>query len=196
MPQIILASASPRRRELLTRIGLPHAVHPAHLDESVLPGEGAVRYTERLAREKAAAVAAVHPGAVVIAADTTVVVDGAILGKPESEAHARTMLRQLAGRAHEVCTGVAVVRAGRAVAAVDQVAVRMRALTDDEIADYVATGEPMDTAGAYGIQGFGATIVEGIDGDFFAVMGLGLVTTLRLLGEVGVPYRIGGGSVA
>jgi septum formation protein len=192
-PRIILASASPRRRELLTRIGIPHHVHPADLDESVRPGERPDAYTERLAREKASAVAASYPGAVVIAADTTVVVDGQILGKPADAIDAEAMLAKLVARTHQVFTGMAVVRDLQVVSAVDRVEVRMRSLSPDEISAYVETGEPMDKAGAYGIQGYGATIVDRIDGDFFAVMGLGLVTTVRLLGEMGLRYRTGDG---
>ena len=131
-----------------------------------------------------------------VAADTTVVVDGEILGKPGDPAEARAMVRRLAGRAHEVFTGMALVRGPRAADAVERVGVTFRALSDAEIAAYVATGEPMDKAGAYGIQGYGATIVERVDGDYFAVMGLSLVRVVALLGAVGVAYAFADGARA
>jgi septum formation protein len=188
MPDVILASASPRRRELLTRIGVAHVVAPADVDESVLPGERPSAYVERLARAKAAALAAKAPTRVIVAADTTVVLDDDILGKPTGPDDARAMLARLVGRTHQVLTAVAVQRGTDVAAAVDVVDVRMRHVSDSIIADYVATGEPLDKAGAYGIQGYGGALVEGITGDFFAVMGLGLATTVRLLDAVGVPW--------
>lgn len=190
-PRIILASQSPRRRELLTLIGMPHEVRSADVDESIRPGEAPDAYVERLARAKASAVAAHEPGAVVIGADTTVVIDHEILGKPESAEQARQMIRRLAGRTHTVHTAVAVARNGRVEAGVESVEVTFRALTDDQIAAYVATGEPMDKAGAYGIQGYGAVIVEAIRGDYFAVMGLALGRMVTLLGRLGVRYAFG-----
>lgn len=190
---LVLASASPRRAELLARLALPHVVDPADVDEAVRPGEAPVPYVRRLAEAKARAVAARHPGAVVLAADTTVVLDGAILGKPADAAEAAAMLGRLAGRAHRVATAVAVCRDGRCVAAVDEVAVHMRAADAGDIAAYVATGEPRDKAGAYGIQGYGGVLVDRIEGDYHAVMGLGLATTVRLLAEVGVAYRFADG---
>lgn len=189
--RVILASQSPRRRDLLTLIGIPHEVQPADIDETVLPGERAMAHCERLAREKAQVVAARAPDALTIGSDTIVVVDGDILGKPTDEAHAATMLRRLSGRSHRVHTAVAVAYEGRVVSGVEDVGVTFRALTDAEIAAYVATREPMDKAGAYGIQGFGATIVDRIDGDYFAVMGLALGRLRRLLGEVGLRYEFG-----
>ncbi|MDX2185266.1 MAG: Maf family protein [Gemmatimonadaceae bacterium] len=188
MPDVILASASPRRRELLTRIGVAHVVAPADVDESVQPGERPAAYVERLARAKAAALAAKAPTRVIVAADTTVVLDDDILGKPTGPDDARAMLRRLVGRTHQVLTAVAVQRGAEVAAAVDVVDVRMRHVPESVIADYVATGEPLDKAGAYGIQGYGGVLVEGITGDFFAVMGLGLATTVRLLDAVGVPW--------
>jgi septum formation protein len=189
--RVVLASQSPRRRELLTLVGIAHEVRPADVDERVLAGEAPDAYTARLAREKAAVVAALEPDAVVIAADTTVVVDGDILGKPESVADAQAMVRRLAGRSHEVYTGIAVRRGARGADAVERVGVTFRPLTDAEVVAYVATREPMDKAGAYGIQGYGATIVERVDGDYFAVMGLSLVRTVALLRAVGVDYPFG-----
>ena len=194
-PRAVLASSSPRRRELLTLIGIPHTVSPADIDETILPGEAPAPHAERLAREKAALVAErVARGdgeALVIGADTIVVVDGDILGKPRDEASAAAMLRRLAGRSHTVFTAVAVARGDRLVSGVEAVDVTFRAMSDEEIAAYIATGEPMDKAGAYGIQGYGATLVERIVGDYFAVMGLALGRLVRLLGDVGVEYRFG-----
>ncbi|MBI2795929.1 MAG: septum formation inhibitor Maf [Gemmatimonadetes bacterium] len=193
LPPMILASASPRRRDLLALAGIAHTVAPADVNEDVRAGERPDAYVERLAREKAAVIAARHPAAVVIAADTTVVLDDEILGKPGSTAEARAMLRRLAGHTHTVLTGMAVSRGGRTASAVERVEVTFRDLSDAEIAAYVATGEPMDKAGAYGIQGFGATIVERIHGDYFSVMGLGLRRLVALLAAVGVDYRFGAG---
>lgn len=194
--RVILASQSPRRRELLRLIGIAHDVMPADINEDVRPGEHPRAYTERLAREKAAAIAAREPAAVIVAADTTVVIDGDILGKPGDAAEARAMLRRLAGRSHVVMTGIAVARAGRIESAVEEVGVTFRALSDDEIVRYVATGEPMDKAGAYGIQGWGATLVDRVDGDYFSVMGLGLRRLVELFGVLGVEYRFADGLVA
>jgi nucleoside triphosphate pyrophosphatase len=187
--RVVLASASPRRRELLTLIGIAHDVRPANVDESLLAGEAPAAHAERLARAKAHAVAAREPGAVVIGADTIVVVDGDVLGKPSDLSDAAAMLRRLSGRSHTVYTAVAVARGDRTESAVEAPEVTFRALNDADIAAYVATGEPLDKAGAYGIQGFGATIVERVSGDYFSVMGLGLRRLVELLGRVGVEYR-------
>jgi septum formation protein len=187
-PRVILASQSPRRRDLLDLVGIVHEVLPADINEDVHAGEAADAYTERLAREKAAVIAGRHPEATIIAADTTVVVDGDILGKPLDAADARAMIRRLAGRSHTVLTALAVAHGGRVESAVESVDVTFRPLTDDEIAQYVATGEPMDKAGAYGIQGWGATIVERVDGDYFSVMGLGLRRLVDLLARHGIRY--------
>ena len=193
-PRVVLASASPRRRELLALIGIPHTVSPAELDETVLPGETPGPHAERLARAKAAAVASRYdgdPDVVVVGADTIVVVDGDILGKPRDEASAAAMLRRLAGRSHTVLTAVAVAREQRIVSGVESVDVTFRPLSDEDIERYIGTREPLDKAGAYGIQGYGATIVDRIVGDYFAVMGLALGRLVQLLGEVGVEYRFG-----
>ena len=191
--EVILASQSPRRRDLLDLIGITHVVRPADIDESVLPGEAPVPHCERLARTKATTLAAQAPASVVIAADTIVVLDDAILGKPTDVTEARATLARLSGRTHTVHTAMAVAHQGRTVSAVESVQVTFRALTADEIAAYVATGEPMDKAGAYGIQGYGATIVERIDGDYFSVMGLGLRRLVALLAELGLRYDVGAG---
>ena len=186
--EVILASQSPRRRELLTLVGIAHVVSPADIDESVMPDELPVPHCERLARAKAQVLAERHPDAVVIAADTIVVLDGDILGKPSDPADARAMIARLSGRTHTVFTAMAVARGGRTESAVEEVAVTFRVLSAEEIAEYVETGEPMDKAGAYGIQGYGATIVERIEGDYFSVMGLGLRRLVSLLERVGLRY--------
>ena len=190
-PRIILASQSPRRRELLSLVGIPHEVRPADIDETLQEDETPEGHSMRLAREKATSIAAGESGAAVIGSDTIVVIDGEILGKPRDEAGAKAMLARLAGRSHTVFTAVAVARADRVHEAVVRVGVTFRDLAPWEIDAYVATGEPMDKAGAYGIQGYGATIVERIDGDYFAVMGLPLRTVVRLLGEAGIRYEFG-----
>ncbi len=151
-------------------------------------GELPERYVERLAREKAEVVAATENDALVIGADTTVVVDDIILAKPNDVVDAEEMIRRLSGRSHTVMTAVAASYGGRTVSAVEIVDVTFRPLDDDEIRRYVATGEPMDKAGAYGIQGYGATIVRRIDGDYFAVMGLSLVRLVSLMNELGITY--------
>ena len=190
-PRVVLASQSPRRRELLRLIGIAHDVVPADLDESLLPGEEPVAHAERLARAKAAAVSAMHPHAAVIGADTIVVLDGDILGKPADHADAMRILRRLSGRTHTVHTAVAVAREGQVESGVESVEVTFRPLSDAQIAAYVATGEPMDKAGAYGIQGYGAVIVERVHGDYFAVMGLALGRLVGLLERTGLSYSFG-----
>jgi nucleoside triphosphate pyrophosphatase len=189
--RVILASQSPRRRELLALVGIPHDVRPANLDENVLPGEEPSAHAERLARAKAEAIAAGERDAVVIGADTIVVLDGDILGKPRDKAEAVAMLRRLSGCTHTVITAVAVAHKGRTVSGVESVEVTFRPLNDMQIEAYIATGEPRDKAGAYGIQGFGAVIVERIHGDYFAVMGLALGRLVGLLGQAGIAYQFG-----
>lgn len=191
MCQVVLASSSPRRRELLALVGIPHEVQPANIDEALRPRENPRRYAERLAREKASAVATRDPNLITIGADTIVVINRKILGKPADADQAGAMLRQLSGREHTVVTAVAVSRGKKLRSAVDEVRVRFRTLRADEIDAYIATGEPMDKAGAYGIQGYGATIVECINGDYFAVMGMSLVRLVGLLRDVGVRYQFG-----
>jgi septum formation protein len=189
--RVVLASQSPRRRELLTLIGIAHEVMPADIDESYLPGETPRAHAERLAREKAAVIAARAPDALTIGSDTIVVVDGDVLGKPKDEVDAARMLRRLSGRAHVVITAVAVDWRGTVISDVEEVDVTFRAMTDDEIQSYIATREPMDKAGSYGIQGFGATIVTRIDGDYFAVMGLPVNRMVRLIETLGISYEFG-----
>ncbi len=189
--RVVLASSSPRRRELLRLVGIEHEIFPSNLDETMHPGETPRGHAERLARGKAAAVAERCPDAIVIAADTIVVVDSEVLGKPVDASDAARMLGMLSGREHTVITAVAVSLESEVRSGIEEVRVRFRRLLDSEIEAYIATGEPMDKAGAYGIQGFGATIVERVEGDYFAVMGLSLVRLVALLREIGVAYRFG-----
>ena len=189
--RVILASQSPRRRELLTLVGIPHEVRPADVDESVWPGEEPVPHCERLARTKALALAAEDADAVVIGSDTIVVLEGEIMGKPKSTDDAHRMLGRLAGQTHTVYTAVAVAWRGEVTSAVESVAVTFLPLTAAQITAYIATGEPMDKAGAYGIQGFGATNIARIDGDYFAVMGLPLARLVALLRARGLAYAYG-----
>ena len=183
-PLITLASRSPRRRQLLEMLGLPVRVVPADVPELPLPGEEPAAYARRLAREKVRAV----PGELVLGADTIVVLDGDILEKPADPDDAVRMLRRLQGACHHVITSVALLTDGNLFEAQDRTAVWFRRATDDELRAYVATGEPMDKAGSYGIQGPGATLVERIEGDFFGVMGLPIRLVLKLLAEAGRPY--------
>ena len=190
-PPIILASQSPRRAELIARLELSFDVLPADIDESYLAHESPPAHAERLAREKAETIGRTHPHALVVGSDTIVVVDGDVLGKPRDRAHAVEMLRRLSGRDHEVCTGVAVAHGGVVQSGLERVRVRFRELDAAECEAYVATGEPMDKAGAYGIQGFGSAIVEGIEGDYFAVMGLPVARMLGLFERFGWRYGFG-----
>jgi len=156
-----------------------------------VPGELPHAHAERLAREKAAVVARSAPDAVVVGSDTIVVLDGDVLGKPRDERDAASMLMRLSGRTHTVMTAVAVMWRGVERSAVEEVEVTFHTLTSAEIDAYIATREPMDKAGAYGIQGFGATIVARVDGDYFAVMGLPLQRMVRLMADLGLSYRFG-----
>lgn len=188
MEKIILASSSPRRRELLTRVGcefeviVPDAVEP-------LPkrGEDARGFVLRSAVAKCDAVASAHPERVVLAADTIVVLDGAILGKPRGSGDAFSMLKSLVGRTHQVMSCVAARRGERHIERLSITDVSFRGdITDDELRRYVATGEPLDKAGAYGIQGLGSLLVRRIDGDYFGVVGLPIADTASILGEFGI----------
>jgi septum formation protein len=186
--RVILASSSPRRRQLLDLVGIAHEVKPSDIDETMRSGELPEQYAERLAREKVGLIAAEIPDALVVGADTIVVIDGIVLGKPRDVGDAERMLRMLSGRSHTVMTAVAATLGGEVASGVEIVDVTFLPIDDDEIRRYVATGEPMDKAGAYGIQGYGATIVRRIDGDYFAVMGLSLVRLVALMRELGVTY--------
>jgi nucleoside triphosphate pyrophosphatase len=189
--RVVLASSSPRRRQLLDLIGIAHEVKPANIDETMRAGEAPRRHAERLAREKATKIATRDPDLITIGADTVVVINRKVLGKPRDATEAVQMLSQLSGREHTVITAVAVARGKKLRSAIEEVRVKFRRLREDEIEAYVATGEPMDKAGAYGIQGYGATIVECINGDYFAVMGLPLARLTALMRDLGVRYRFG-----
>ncbi len=183
---LILASASPRRRELLRQIGVAHAVEPADIDETRRAGEAPVAYVRRLAEAKAQAVAQRRPGTTVLAADTTVALDDEVLNKPRDRAEAERMLRALSGRVHEVHTGVAVAGPDGAAALVEATAVTFTAIPEEELAAYLATGDSLDKAGAYGIQGYAARWISRVEGDFFNVVGLPLAATVGLLRQQGI----------
>jgi nucleoside triphosphate pyrophosphatase len=189
LPPIVLASGSPRRKQLLEMLRIPFRVIPPDVDEHVLPGEAPDRYVTRLSRAKAEAVVRRAPGEVILAADTTVVLDGAIFEKPTSPANAVEMLSRLQGRTHAVMTAVAVAQDGKVEQALDVSNVTFRPADRATLEAYVSTGEPMDKAGAYAIQGLGAPLIERVEGDFFGVMGLPLRLALDLLARFGRPYR-------
>jgi septum formation protein len=180
---LVLASASPRRQELLRNAGIRFEVQAAHIDEAPLPGESAKNCAERLAREKALAVAKQRPRDVVLGADTVVVVDDQTLGKPVDAADAARMLRMLSGREHQVITGVCVVANGESFVASETTTVAMSEISEKETADYVATGEPMDKAGAYAIQGVASRWIPRIEGDYSNVVGLPVALVWRMLQE-------------
>ena len=186
-PMLVLASASPRRQELLRNAGIPFTVQAADIDESPLADEKAEQCARRLAREKALAVARQRPQDRVLGADTIVVVDEAILGKPRDAADAARMLRLLSGRRHEVITGVCLVEAGgsEVSAASETTRVTMNELSDVEIQEYVAGGEPMDKAGAYAIQGMASRWIPRIEGDYSNVVGLPVALVYNLLRQRG-----------
>ena len=188
--QIILASQSPRRRQLLEQMGVrDFTVRPAVGEEKADPGLSPAELVEALSRQKAAEVAAgAEEDDLIVAADTVVAIDGLVLGKPRDPEDAVRMLTALSGREHTVHTGITVRLGGRAVTEAEVTAVRFRPLTGEEIACYVSTGEPMDKAGAYGIQGMGALLVERLEGDFFNVMGLPVLRLSRMLGQFGVHF--------
>jgi septum formation protein len=179
--RLILASGSPRRVELLRAAGLAFAVVPAQVDETPLEGETPVAHVLRLARLKADRVAARRPDDVVLGADTVVTVDGLLLGKPADDAEARAMLERLSARAHEVLTGVAVARGGEIATGVDRTVVHFAQLCEEDLAWYVASGEPRDKAGAYGIQGRASRFVDRIEGSYSNVVGLPVSLVVRLL---------------
>jgi len=194
--KLILASQSPRRRELLARLGLRFTVEVPEIDETMDPSRPAGDEVARLSRRKAGAVPA-GPDDVVIAADTVVVLDGKVLGKPKDGADAERMLRALSGRTHQVLTGLTVRRAASERTRTVATDVRFRELSGREIAAYAATGEPLDKAGAYGAQGLGAIFIERLEGDYFNVVGLPLCPLAGMLREAGValPLDTGGESL-
>ena len=184
---IILASQSPRRRELLERMGISQFdVIPAKGEERSDPNLTPEQLVEELSRQKAAEIAADHPDALIIAADTVVAVDGSVLGKPHSREDAQDMLKRLSGREHTVYSGLTVCWQGRSVTQHEATAVRFRPLSQADIANYVSTGEPMDKAGSYGIQGYVCTLVEGITGDYYNVMGLPVCRLSAILAGFGI----------
>ena len=189
MQPIVLASGSPRRKQLLEMLRIPFRVIPPDVDEHVLPGEQPAAYVTRLSRAKAEAVVARAPGEVILAADTTVVLGGKIFEKPTSPANAVEMLEQLQGKTHEVLTAVAVAENGRLEQALDVSRVTFRPNQRQVLEEYVATGEPLDKAGAYAIQGLGVALIERVEGDYSGVMGLPLRLALDLLAKFGRPYR-------
>ena len=180
LPKIILASASPRRAEILRTVNWPFETLPLDIDETRTQDEDAPPYVQRLARAKAEAAARRSPGSLIVGADTTVVIGDQILEKPVDHDDARRMLRQLSGHWHKVLTGVALIDASELRVAYETTEVKFAVMSQDEIGWYVSTGEPMDKAGAYAIQGLGARFIEGIRGDYFNVMGL----PVRLLYEM------------
>ena len=184
----ILASASPRRRELLERIGLHFTIEAADTDETLVPGLSPAEQVMRLSRNKACAIAARHPeDPVILSADTVVVLEDTILGKPADADDARRMLHALSGRTHRVLTGVTVMQGSHCQTRCEVTEVHFAALSDAEIDAYVATGEPLDKAGAYGIQGYAAVFAAGISGDYYNVMGLPLHTAAKMLRQAGIP---------
>jgi septum formation protein len=188
--RLVLASASPRRADLLRSAGFVFEVRAVELDESVRPGEGAEDYVRRLAVGKAETGSdPSRRDEIVLGADTTVVIDGDILGKPRDDDDAAAMLRQLAGRAHDVLTGVALRHGGRTVSAIACTVVHFAHLTEEDLAWYVASGEPRDKAGAYGIQGLASRFIERIDGSYTNVVGLPVALVTRLVRELVSPAR-------
>lgn len=191
LPHLILASGSPRRRELLSGLELDFTVRPVDVDETPRPEEPPKDYVLRLAREKAQSQA--EPGEVVLAADTIVVLDDRLLGKPDDPADARAMLGRMVGREHTVLTGVAVLDPARSddglAVDLDVSQVRLASMSPEDVAWYVDTGEPLDKAGSYAIQGLGALFVEAVEGNYTNVVGLPLPLTFRLFGELGWDLR-------
>jgi septum formation protein len=191
---LVLASASPRRQELLRSAGIGFEVQPADIVEDPQPGESAKACAERLAREKALAVARQRPHDFVLGADTVVVVDGQILGKPSDANDAARMLRMLSGRKHQVITGVCLVINGQPSVASETTVVTVTEITDKEIADYVASGEPMDKAGAYAIQGIASRWIPRIEGDYSNVVGLPVALVFRMLKSATFRFDFGTGN--
>ena len=183
---LVLASASPRRQELLRNANIPFEVQPAHIDEDPLPNELAKACAERLAREKAQAIAQKRPNDAVLGADTVVVIDNQILNKPADAPDAARMLRLLSGRTHQVITGICLAVRGQSEVASETTAVTMSEISEEEIAAYVATGEPMDKAGAYAIQGIASRWIPRIEGDYSNVVGLPVARVFEMLRRAGM----------
>lgn len=188
---VVLASASPRRADVLRMLGLRFRVVPAGVEERLGAVESPNGYVERLSRAKVSEVVAGHPGALVVGGDTVVVMDGRVFEKPEGPAEAVEMLVSLAGRTHRVYSGLAVAANGKVESRVARAGVTFRPATREMIERYVETGEPLDKAGSYGIQGYGAALVHRIEGDYFTVVGLSVAALVGLLPRVGLKYRPG-----
>ena len=186
LPRIILASGSPRRSEILTAVGWAFDKQVPSIDEAPISGESARDYVARLAVEKAQAVSKDSAGRIVLGADTTVVVDGEIIGKPEDLEDARRMIKMLAGRSHEVLTGIALVRDDRVVSGVESTTVTFSTMTDDEIDFLAVNGDPLDKAGAYAVQAQAALFIEGIEGDYWNVVGLPIGLVYRSLKKLDI----------
>ncbi|QMV18820.1 septum formation inhibitor Maf [Granulicella sp. 5B5] len=182
--RLILASQSPRRRELLTQAGFTFDILPADIDETRLPNEDPATYVQRLALEKARTLQTRHPHATILGADTTVVLNGTVLNKPTDIADAERMLRALSGNTHQVHTGVAVVSPTKQLQHLETTSVFLTPIPEADLAHYLATGDSLDKAGAYGIQGYASRWVRRIEGDYFNVMGLPIATTVALLNQV------------
>jgi septum formation protein len=190
-PVICLASMSPRRRALLAQIGVPHTVVAAHVDESLLAGESPGEYVARLAQLKASTVRERGEALPVLAADTAVVLDGVVYGKPADRAEGLAMLAALAGRTHEVLTAVALASARAVALRTNSSRVRFRDIAREEMQAYWESGEPRDKAGGYAIQGYGAVFIAELSGSYSGVMGLPLLETAELLREAGIRYWTG-----
>lgn len=188
---VVLASASPRRADVLRMLGLRFRVVPAGVEERLGAVESPNGYVERLSRAKVSEVVAGHPGALVVGGDTVVVMDGRVFEKPEGPAEAVEMLASLAGRTHRVYSGLAVSANGKVESRVARAGVTFRPATREMIERYVETGEPLDKAGSYGIQGYGAALVHRIEGDYYTVVGLSVAALVGLLPRVGLRYRPG-----
>ncbi|WP_078413922.1 Maf family protein [Priestia abyssalis] len=190
--QLVLASGSPRRKQLLEQLHLSFTVHVSSVEEIFDANQSPYDIVMSLALQKANDVAAHYPDAYVLGSDTVVVYDGNILGKPSDENEAVNMLQMLSGSTHEVVTGVAIVHKGKAISFYEKADVTFWELTKEEIMDYVKSGEPMDKAGSYGIQGLGASLVQKMEGDYYSVVGLPLSKTIRELKKAGYVYEMNG----
>ncbi|GAB6099089.1 Maf family protein [Halanaerocella petrolearia] len=191
MKKIVLASSSPRRRRLLEQLDMDFIVQPSRIDESKIEEENSICLVQKLSYLKADEVAREESG-IIIAADTVVTLEGEVLEKPNNKAEAYKMLQQLSGTSHQVVTGITIIMSDKSLTDYQETEVTFRQLTDKEIDDYIATEEPMDKAGAYGIQGKGAIFVEQIKGDFYNVVGLPIVKLIEMLREVGEEFSLNG----
>ena len=184
LPKLVLASGSPRRSEIMNSVGWEFTKDVPDVDESEREGEYADAYVQRLAREKAEAVAEYHPGEIVLAADTTVVINGQIIGKPVDMADARRMLAMLSGNWHEVLTGIAVMKNGHSAVGLQRTRVKFAPMTENEIDFLAAKGDPLDKAGAYAVQAQAALFIEGIEGDYWNVVGLPISLVYRQVSKL------------